>query len=73
MTAFLLLISSLHAQSREDATLIVTDTQVADCTNTGSFETDREPTTTIFEKDYPFLKSIHCLKAAILSIAEGGT
>ncbi|REL33429.1 hypothetical protein DYD21_11695 [Rhodohalobacter sp. SW132] len=63
ITAFLfLLFSSLHAQSSEDASIVITDYEIADCTNMGSFETDRKPINTILEEDYPFLRTIHCMK-----------
>lgn len=62
VAVFLLQVCSLHAQSNEDATLILTDSQMVDCTTIGSFESDREPVNTILEEDYPYLKSIDCLK-----------
>lgn len=60
--ALFLLFSSLQAQSPENARLIITDQEIADCTTTGSFESERESVNTILEEDYPFLKTVHCLK-----------
>lgn len=62
VAVFLLLTSSLQAQSAKDSALIVTESQVTDCTAIHSFEFAREPKNTILAEDYPFLKSIECLK-----------
>lgn len=62
VTVFFLSLNSLQAQSPEGATMIITDSGIVDCANSESFESDREPVSTILEEDYPYLMSVDCLK-----------
>lgn len=62
VTAFFLPLTSLQAQSSDDAELIITESSIVDCINSESFESDRKPVSTILEEDYPYLMSVDCLK-----------
>lgn len=62
VTALFLSLNSLQAQSPEGPSMIITDNSIVDCTNSESFESDREPVSTILEEDYPYLMSVDCLK-----------